>query len=93
MIRKAVSIAAVVLLVATGAAPAATPADVQYGEPTSSEQPPVTMASAESPDTVGALPFTGAELGMIGAAGMCIIGAGLVLRRIGAKGSRREPQA
>lgn len=97
---------ALALVIAPGFASAATPVDDQYGNPTelpsSGDIPakpalgggpvePVTVA-AES-DTVGALPFTGAELGMIVAAGVLILTAGLTLRRIGTRSDRHAQES
>jgi hypothetical protein len=84
--RIAALAAATALVVVPAASVAQTPTNVQYGTPVESigvvagaETPPTAPTAA----TVGALPFTGMELRILTIAGAMMLGAGLILRRVG----------
>lgn len=81
---------AVTLAIPSLAFGAAAPVDDQYGSPVqgASQSPKVTQVG-----TVGGLPFTGSELGMITGAGMLVLVAGSVLRRIGMREEARRRDA
>jgi hypothetical protein len=88
--------AATSLLVLPAASLGQSPTTVQYGTPVETigvvagvqaapPAPPAPPAAA----TVGALPFTGAELRILSGAGILLLGAGLFLRRVGFARSNR----
>ena len=83
-------VAAVVGAIGAGTAYAATPANQQYG----GVEGVVTGGGGNSGGVAGettggtnTLPFTGADLGLYASAGLGMIGAGLLLRRAGARRS------
>jgi hypothetical protein len=85
--RIAALAAATALVVVPAASVAQTPTNVQYGTPVEAigvvagaETPPPSQPTAA---TVGALPFTGMELRIMTIAGAMLLGAGLILRRVG----------
>jgi hypothetical protein len=88
----ALLVAAVVGAIGAGTAYAATPANQQYG----GVEGVVTGGGGNSGGVAGetaggttnsTLPFTGADLGLYASAGLGMIGAGLLLRRAGARRS------
>jgi hypothetical protein len=86
--RISVLVVAAFLALPMTASAASAPVFDQYGNPVAAENegPAATLAAGD--DTVGGLPFTGAELGMLMVAGFAIGGSGVALRRIGASNKR-----
>jgi hypothetical protein len=89
-------IAVVAAVALPGISAAATsPVFDQYGNPvaTQTEQPGANVlgvADAPAADTVGGLPFTGAELSYVAFAALFILGSGVMLHRVGSKQARRR---
>jgi hypothetical protein len=88
--RIAALAAATALVVVPAASVAQTPTNVQYGTPVEAigvvagaETPPTAPPGQPTAATVGALPFTGMELRIMTIAGAMLLGAGLILRRVG----------
>jgi hypothetical protein len=84
IVSAVVTVALLVALPGAAAAQASSPTSAQYHDQVRLAQQQIHQAGSASPDprVIGALPFTGVDLALLGIVALSLVGAGIALQRL-----------